>query len=84
MNKQELVKLILERLNKNKNSISAFFNLNRQKEELKTQHCFIDELLAESIVKKIYDVFPSPEEMRKSSRMIFKDGVGQKDIHKGL
>lgn len=59
--KEELINLILERLDKEAEKISADFAADKG---LPTRFTAIDDLLPEDIARKIYAAFPNPDEMR--------------------
>jgi Rps23 Pro-64 3,4-dihydroxylase Tpa1-like proline 4-hydroxylase len=59
--KEELVKLILERLEKDAEAIKADFHADKG---IKTHFAAIDNLLPENLARKIYEAFPPTEEMR--------------------
>ncbi len=59
--REELVKLILERLEKDADAIKADFHAEKG---IKTHYTAIDNLFPEDIARKIYESFPPLEEMR--------------------
>ncbi|MEP6903373.1 MAG: hypothetical protein ABJA66_16720, partial [Actinomycetota bacterium] len=59
--REELIKLILERLEKDADEIKADFHAEKG---IKTHYAAIDNLFPEDIARKIYGSFPPPEEMR--------------------
>jgi Rps23 Pro-64 3,4-dihydroxylase Tpa1-like proline 4-hydroxylase len=59
--KEELVKLILERLEKDADAIKADFHADRG---IKTHFTAIDDFFPEETARKIYEAFPPPEKMR--------------------
>ncbi|HQU86345.1 MAG TPA: 2OG-Fe(II) oxygenase [Pyrinomonadaceae bacterium] len=59
--KEELIRLILERLERDAEKIRADFAKDKG---LPTRFTAIDELLPEEIARKIYAAFPNPDEMR--------------------
>lgn len=59
--REELVKLIVERLDRNAVTISSDFALEKG---VKTRHCAIDDLLPEDIARRFDESFPASGEMR--------------------
>ena len=59
--KEELIKLILERLDKDADAIKADFYADKG---IKTHHTAIDNFFPEDVARKIYESFPPMEEMR--------------------
>ena len=59
--REELVKLILERLEKEAAPISADFHAPKG---VKTNYTAIDDFFPEDVARKIYEAFPPPEKMR--------------------
>ncbi|NOT48292.1 MAG: 2OG-Fe(II) oxygenase [Acidobacteria bacterium] len=59
--REKLVNLILERLDRDKESISAEFNNSRG---IKTKFCPIDDLLPDDIAQRIAQTFPPSDKMR--------------------
>src|SRR5688500_18518945 len=59
--REELVRLILERLERDKEKIAADF---RSEKEVKTRYAVIDDLLPAEIAAKFAPAFPPLEEMR--------------------
>ncbi len=59
--REELVKLIVERLGRDADAISRDFDSEK---EIKTRYCAIDNLLPEDIARKFDNVFPLSDEMR--------------------
>lgn len=59
--REELVKLILERLDREPEQIAVDFNSER---EIRTKFCAIDGLLPEDIATRVAEAFPRSEKMR--------------------
>ena len=59
--REELVKLIVERLNRDADAIAHDFGA---KKTVKTRYCAIDNLLPEDIARRISKAFPRSGEMR--------------------
>lgn len=59
--REELVNLILERLDRDKETIAADFSAGR---DIKTKFCAIDNLLPEEFARRISEAFPASEKMR--------------------
>lgn len=59
--KEELIKLILARLEKEAEQIKADFHADKG---IKTRFTAIDDFFPEELARKIYEAFPSPEKMR--------------------
>ena len=66
MKTEEIAALIYERLFEEKESLAKAYNTSKNK----IGHFYIDDLLPETLVKKITSVFPPKEEMilKKSSQ----------------
>ncbi|TGN18796.1 2OG-Fe(II) oxygenase [Leptospira idonii] len=62
MELNELVQLIVQRLEKSKAELKNFF-LNSNK-EVGVRYCYLDDLLPDSIAREIYNRFPTKEKMR--------------------
>lgn len=60
MNRIEIADLIVERIRTEESSLTAIYNLSKPK----IGYFFIDDLLPESLTKKIYSCFPAPSKMR--------------------
>ena len=59
--KEELVKLILERLDKEAEQIKADFHADKG---IKTRFTAIDDFFPERVARQIYEAFPPPDKMR--------------------
>ena len=59
--REELVKLILERLDQDAEAIAADFAAEKG---VKTRYCSIDNLLPENVAMKIKEAFPPTDKMR--------------------
>ncbi len=59
--RDELVNLILERLNCDSKKIAADFAADKG---VKTSYCAIDQILPDELARRISDAFPTPNEMR--------------------
>lgn len=59
--KEELIKLILERLDRDADAISADFHADKG---IKTHFTAIDDFFPDEVARKIFNAFPQPEKMR--------------------
>ncbi|MBA3786304.1 MAG: 2OG-Fe(II) oxygenase, partial [Acidobacteria bacterium] len=59
--KEELVQIIVQRLEKDADTLREDFNRDKN---LPTRFAAIDNLFPEDIARKLYEVFPPTEEMR--------------------
>ncbi|BDT60627.1 hypothetical protein MasN3_41210 [Massilia varians] len=62
MSKEEIVELIVERIQRDEAALAKMFQ--RSASEVGVRYCFVDDLLPPILAKRIYRAFPKPEAMR--------------------